>query len=149
MTDETETSHIDLSAALEVDLAAVRTLLQQAVAMGREEGRLNSQRVSLMGAASRMLTAATGASAVLAKLKGIGSETTHRTIVETARPRGRTSSESAASRFARMAPQEKAALEEKVNALAAPYLAAMAKEREGDPPGENSKTTSEGGPKIR
>lgn len=151
MTDEIETPDIDLGAALESDLAAVRTLLQQAVAMSREDGRLTSQRISLMAAASRMLSAATSASVALARLKGIGIETTHRTIVETVRPRGKASGESWTSRFARMSPQEKAAMEEKFNALAAPYLAAMAKEREGegDPSGENSKTTSGAGPKMR
>lgn len=145
MTDETETSDIDLSAALESDLAAVRTLLRLAVAMGSEEGRLSIQRVSLMGAASRMLTAATGASAVLARLKGIGTETTHRTIVETSRPRRLVNSESWSSRLAKMSPQERAALEAKFDALAAPFLTVQ----EGDPSGENSKTTSEAVPRVR
>ena len=153
MTDETETSDIDICAALESDLSAVRKLLREAVTMGGEKHRNADQRVSLMAAASRMLTAATGASTVLARLKGMGTETTHRTIVESSRPRGgKPPTESWSSRLDRMSPQEQAEMEAKYEALAAPFYAAAAKEREkreGDPSGENSKTTSEAVPRIR
>jgi hypothetical protein len=77
-----EPTHQEPSAALESDLADIRALLREAVALGKAEHKAAETRIAAMTAATRLFSAATKGSEIVARLKGHVPQTRHTTVVQ-------------------------------------------------------------------
>jgi hypothetical protein len=159
MTNETEPATPNPAAALERDLADIRALLRQAVAISSNVNKGAETRLAAMTAATRLFSATAKGSEMIARLRGHVHETRHTTVVENGdmpgprRPEGQDYDEWWNSLSAR----ERAAVEARVNAVAEKYIPLVLAEREeeraereremrerGDPSKKNPKTTSTG-----
>jgi hypothetical protein len=69
MTEEPKRTQSDPATLLESDLAEIRTLLREAVKIGRDEGHWLERRTGAMAAASRLFAVAINATATIVKIK--------------------------------------------------------------------------------
>jgi hypothetical protein len=81
MINETEPAPQSPAAVLESDLADIRALLRQAVAISSNVNKAAETRIAAMTAATRLFSAATKGSEIIARLSGHVSQTRHTTVV--------------------------------------------------------------------